>query len=143
MGLGVSVLEQSKLNLSEFVLSSTGYFNKLGNSFFIKFFVENENVNIEIPCLWWFENSHDILSLKKYLKLPIFPNPKKGDILIHKTNPKLIRFKAAFHRELTLKMHYYFKNEMHNEDFDWQYIYFKLVYTNLVKDSDNYIPLNL
>lgn len=143
MGLGVSVLEQNKKNPSEFVFSSTGYFDRIGEKFFIKFIIENEIEDTEIPCKLWFENTYDIIALKRYLNLPIFPNPKKGDILVHNSNTELIRFKADYHRELTLKMHYYFNNEMHNEDFDWQFIYFKLIYTNIVEESSEYHPLEL
>jgi len=143
MGLGVSVLEQNKNNLSEFVFSSTGYFDKIGERFFIKFITVKEVEDAQIPCNWWFENSHNIDALQKYLNQPIFPNPKGGDILIHNSNSDLIRFKSSYHRELTLRMHYYFNNEMHTDDFDWKYIYFKLVYTNIVEDSSEYRPLKL
>lgn len=132
-------MEENLSNPNEFLYQSTGFYNALGNSFYIKLQIVETNELHSIPNIWNFQISYeasDLEILRHFLYHSIFEQPQEGE-LFFKTNGELdnaiVIYKANYYRKLRNQMQDIFKNGSFNKDTRWYSIYFSLTSTELVK----------
>ncbi len=143
-GLGIGLINESTTTPNEFVYSSTGFYDAFGKSFFIKCVVSEEDENISVPEVWSYqttEKSTGIENLRHFLFQSIFEPPLKGELLFKnddETGNILLIYKRTYFRKLITQMSDTLKDSSYKGDRDFQFIYFSLKSTKLVKEYNDF-----